>query len=241
MAPHTDLFAAVNFVRKFLQISGHWPHTTLSIWSELRSFLSFASSLIFFATNMMEIVLHFSDFKDLAENLSVTTLVFAYIVKLLVFKLKRREFFCMIEIMANAKTFTFEPHGEAQRDFAKTMGERCILVMKIYSGICSVVVTLYACLSLSSETVLPVKFSYDFGSWVYGMYVFQMTAIMNSALNTVCLDMLAVCFMGTAIAQLQILEQKIHDLTKFDYEDYSPEEEKRRMKQCVVHHTDIIK
>jgi hypothetical protein len=90
-------------------------------------------------------------------------------------------------------------------------------------------------------TVLPIKFSYDFGSWVYGMYAFQMTAIMNVALNTVCLDMLAVCFMGTAIAQLQILEQKIHDLTKFDHEDYSPEEETKRMKQCVVHHTDIIK
>ncbi|KAH0813805.1 hypothetical protein GEV33_008991 [Tenebrio molitor] len=239
MAPHTDLFTAFNFIRKFLEISGHWPHTTLSISSELRSFLSFTSSLIFFVTNMMEIVLHFSDFKDLAENMSVTAPVFAYIVKLVVFKMKRREFFRMVEMMTNAKTF--EPRSEAHGDFVKTMGKTCILVMKIYGGICAVVVTLYACLSLSSETVLPIKFSYDFGSWVYGMYAFQMTAIMNVALNTVCLDMLAVCFMGTAIAQLQILEQKIHDLTKFDHEDYSPEEETRRMKQCVVHHTDIIK
>ena len=232
MDPDTDLFAAVKFVRRFLSLAGHWPDKTASFLTESRSFLSLTSATLFFATNLLEIVLHFSNFKDLAENLSVTAPVFAFIVKLVVFKIKRRKFFEMLAVMEGATMF--KPRQHDHKFLVETMNEKCVIVMKIYGGICSVVVALYAFLSLTSKTKLPIKFTYDFGDWVYGMFVFQMTAIMNVALNTVCLDMLAVCFMATAISQLEMLQVEVCGFAR------QKNTQGQNLNDCVVHHSEII-
>ncbi|KAF2904109.1 hypothetical protein ILUMI_02062 [Ignelater luminosus] len=228
-----------------LVLTGVWPIENPNVIYKVKRLLSWISAFGLSGILLTEFIYDIRDFTKLSETLYIGVTYMGFLVKLLVFSRRRKEFLNLLKFLKNP---IFVSYPEDLDHYMAKSIKQSVLLARVYRVLGVSIVVGYAFYPILDNKPLPFPFPYDLGNYTILMYCLQMIGEAFSAVNNLCLDVMCTSLMGLAAAQLDILTQKIIRLKEDNGVISNPvilnQVDARiieKLKDCVKHHLAIIK
>lgn len=225
--------------------SGIWPKEYPTLVYKIKTFLSWFFAIGLLVVQLMQAINDIKDFAKLSETLYIMVAVLGYIIKLGVFTYRKEKFLEMVNFL---KGPIFTSYPDEYDHFMKKNIKYASLAANTLKYFFMSCVVLYLIFPIIDQVPLPFPFPYELGRYTFVMYAFQIAAEGYAAWNNACIDTLCTCMMGVAVAQLEILSEKIIHIKKdhaqlgtYEISERKEEIAVRRIRQCVQHHLAIMR
>lgn len=197
---------AVSTTRWMLSKSGVWPMKRMNCldWFKLTINWTYALSLVIMM--LIEITNVWRDYKKLAEILGTIFPYGTYGCKLIALAYNKK---CFFEIINDINSATFNSHP---KDLVQPIAQTIWIsktAEKIFKFLLLLLLMIYLIFPIIDHNALPIPLSYELGNYYYLMHLYQMTALILTAWNISCIDLLFTSFVGLAAAQIDILREKL--------------------------------
>lgn len=164
-----NIFDGIKIPRNILKITGNWPEAP-TIWSRIRGLISSCIATILLITMVMELAKQLDDYEDLTDHLAVTISMVSLWFKLTIFKSEYRQF---LELLRRLGLEIFNNHPGHLDVIMKKSIRISNLIGLMYQPICYTVLLMYLVMPFFANVDLPIRFSYNLGSFKSLMYMFQ--------------------------------------------------------------------
>lgn len=225
-----------------MRMSSIWPKKNPTFGYKMKTSLNWFFAIGLLVVQLLQAMDDIGDSAKLSQSLYIMGAMLGYIIKLAVFTYRRDKFLNMVNFLKNP-IFALVPKG-SEHYLIKNI-KRLSLTANTFKYVYMTCVFFYLIYPIVDHVSLPFPFPYDLGKYTFLMYAFQMVAETYAAWNNACLDSLCVCMIGVAVAQLEILEEKIIRVKQNHAASVACEISEditlRRLKHCVKHHLAIIK
>ncbi|KAF2904118.1 hypothetical protein ILUMI_02071 [Ignelater luminosus] len=228
-----------------LILTGIWPIENPNVIYRIKTILSWVSALGLSGVMLTQLIHDITDFTKLSETLYILLAYMGFIVKLVVFMYRRKEFLNVINFLKNPIFLSYPE--DLDHYMAKSINQS-VRLAKIFQPFAVSFVIFYAVYPILDNTSLPFPFPYDLGKYRMVMYCSQLISEGMAAINNMYIDTICTSLMGIIAAQLDILTEKIMRLNENDgtVEDHAISNEVcesiyEKLKDCVKHHLAIIK
>lgn len=161
---------AIKIQKCILQVTGLWPEEPPTVYAKIAGKISVITAIIFCATLIAEAIKQLRNYIVLIEHLSLIISPTSFLIKLIMFLRKTREF---VKLYRSLNMDIFNIHSE-HLDTIKRKSERTSAVIGLsYMFVCFIVCFLFCARPLYTSANMPVRFSFEMGHYKPLMVVFQ--------------------------------------------------------------------
>lgn len=231
----------ISQVKNMMNLSGLWPKPKETFAYKLKTFISFLLSFIQMIFMIEQLAVNINYIDSVTDVLCLIATYASFLIKFAIFEYKRETFGRIIAAL-QAKSFTNYPHqfDHYTQNTIKISNGVC----KMYQSSCLLVIMMYTLkpILIKEGQRLPIEVAFQVGYFYYLIYPFESISLLTTAWNNSSLDALAMGLLSIASAQLDILGEKLVNLDNEEiWQENGSESVEDKVKDCVVHHLDIIR
>lgn len=235
--PSTKCLDAVTTTKWMLTKSGVWPKTNMTSFDKFKLVINLVYALSLLIMMLIEIIRVWKNYDKLAEILGTIFPYGTYGCKLVALACKKQYFF---NIMKDIDSAVFNSHAE---ELKKPIAQTVLIsktAEKIFKVMLLILLMIYLIFPIIDHNALPIPVSYELGNYYYLMHWYQMTALILTAWNISCIDLLFTSFVSIAAAQINILREKLRT-SHIALDDMFNENVRKTLHDCIELHTSIIR
>lgn len=246
---------AIAIPKTMLTISGLWPRRDKDLLYKMKIFVSTIISVFLAKIVLVELIRNITHIDIITDHLCLYATTMSYLIKYAIFAYKESN---VLDIVRQIHQQSFNNYPNRLDFYTKRTIRSATFIARLYQSSCLVVIVLYSLKPLIMEninnTALPVQASFNTGIFYFPLYFLEVFGLAATCWNNSCLDALAMQLMNIGSSQLDILAEKLINVTQWaglsakeidEYETKAHEEPDdnhvaESLKNCVIHHMDII-
>lgn len=160
----------IKIQKTILQLTGLWPKEQPTLYAKISGKISVFISTIFVATLIAEAVKQIHNYIVLIEHLSLIISPTSFLVKLVMFRRKNGQF---VNLYRKLRNPIFNEHPEHMNMIKRKSARTSATIGLSYMFMCFLVCFLFCARPLYTRADMPVRFSFEMGSYKAPIAAFQ--------------------------------------------------------------------